>query len=74
LRVSVCFFCGQGVLDKAQFRRRRQCSDLGSQAVVEGKAVEAGRVEIIMDVLRQVDADGLEGQAEARRPLLRDDL
>src|SRR6202521_5895829 len=60
------------ILNKLQFRRPRKNSDFRSQAVVKLKSLQARRVEIIMDVMRQVDANNLDGKAEARRPLLRD--
>ena len=60
------------ILNKLQFRRPRKNSDFRSQAVVKLKSLQARRVEIIMDVMCQVDANDLEGEAEARRLLLRD--
>src|SRR6266853_3275902 len=60
------------ILNKLQFRRPRKNSDFRSQAVVELKSLQARRVEIIMDVMRQVDANNLDSKAEVRRPLLCD--
>src|ERR1700704_4408226 len=60
------------ILNKLQFRRLRQCSDFRSQAVIKLKPLQARMGEIIMDVMRQVDANDLDCKAEARRPLLRD--
>src|ERR1700687_2176512 len=60
------------ILNKLQFRRPRKSSDLRLQAVIKLKSLQARRVEIIMDVMRQVDANDLDGKAETRRPLLRD--
>ena len=54
-------------LKKPQRRRPRQRPDLCAQAVVKLKPLQARRVEIIMDVLRQVDAHGVAGKTEARR-------
>src|SRR2546429_2229 len=62
------------ILNKLQIRRPRKNSDFRSQAVVKLKSLQARRVEIIMDVMCQVDANDLDGEAEARRPLLRDDF
>src|SRR5580658_4146580 len=58
-------------LQKSQVGCKRQGSALGGEAVVELKSSQAGRVEIIMDILRQIDANHLDVEAEARRPLLR---
>src|SRR5271157_4896355 len=55
-----------------KFRRPRQRSNFRAQAVEKLKPLQARRVEIIMDVMRQVDANELDRKAEARRPLLRD--
>src|SRR6202011_5598582 len=60
------------ILNKLQFRRPRKNSDFRSQAVIKLKPLQARRVEIIMDVMRQVDANDLDCKAEAWRPLLRD--
>src|SRR3979411_1663737 len=60
------------ILNELQFRRLRQRPDFRSQAVVKLKPLQARMVEIIMDVMRQVDANYLDGEAEARRPLLSD--
>ena len=55
-----------------QFWRPRKRPDLLGQAVEKLKPFPARRVEIIMDVVGQVDANGLDREAEARRPLLGD--
>src|ERR1700687_3274567 len=59
-------------LNKPKPGRFRQRTDFRAQAVVKLKPLQARRVEIIVDVLGQVDANGLDGKAEARGPLLRD--
>ncbi len=56
-------------LNKAKFRRGRKGSDFGTEAVVKVQAVEARRVEIVMDVVGQVGANGVDGEAKPRRPL-----
>src|SRR5277367_606195 len=43
-----------------------------AEAVIKCKPLERCRVEIVMDILRQVDADAFDADAETRRPLLRD--
>src|ERR1700682_3694794 len=60
------------ILNELQLRRLRKSSDLRGQAVIKPKPLQARSVEVIMDVVRQVDASDLNGKAEARRPLLRD--
>src|ERR1700730_1213080 len=60
------------ILNELQFRRPRKNSDFRSQAVVKLKSIQARRVEIIVDVMRQIGANDLDGKAEARGPLLRD--
>src|SRR5208282_6413854 len=55
-----------------KLRRRRQRPDFRAQAVIKLKSLQARRVEIIMDVMRQIDANDLDRKVEARRPLLRD--
>src|SRR6267142_5931149 len=59
------------ILNKLEFRRLRKGSESRGQPIIELKSLQARRVEIIMDVVRQVDANDLDGEAEARRPLLR---
>jgi hypothetical protein len=60
------------VLNKTKFRSLRKNSNLRAQAVVKRESLQARRVEIIMDVMRQVGANGFDGKAEARRPLPHD--
>src|SRR5258706_14357990 len=60
------------ILNKLEFRGLRKNSDFRGQAVIQLKPLQARMVEIIMDVMRQVDASDLDCKAEARRPLLRD--
>src|ERR1700693_1631294 len=60
------------ILNELQLRRLRKGSDFRGQAVIKLKPLQARRVEVIMDVMRQVDANDLYSKAEARRPLLRD--
>ncbi len=55
-----------------KFRRWRKDSNFRTQAVVKLKPLQARRVEIIVDVVRQVDTNGLEREAQARSPLLGD--
>src|SRR5260370_6757905 len=60
------------ILNELQCRRPRKNSDFRSQAVIKLKSIQAWRVEIIVDVMRQIGANDLDGKAEARGPLLRD--
>src|ERR1700719_2742502 len=60
------------ILNELQFRRPRKNSDFRSQTVVKLKSIQALRVERIVDVVRQIDANDLDAKAEARGPLLRD--
>src|SRR5580700_7944640 len=58
-------------LQKSQVGCSRQGSNFRGQTVIKLKPFEARRVEIIMDILCQIDANHLDVEAEARRPLLR---
>ena len=51
-------------------RRPRENSDFRGQTVKKLQPFQARRVEIIMDVVRQVDPHGLDREAETRGPLL----
>src|SRR5258708_4925605 len=62
------------ILSKLEFRRLRKDADFRSQAVIKLEPLQARKVEIIMDVMRQVDANELDSKAEARRPLLSNDF
>ena len=59
-------------LDELKLWRGRQHPDFRPQTVIKLKPIQSRRVEIIMDVLRQIDANDLDSEAEAGGPLLRD--
>src|ERR1019366_8534971 len=54
----------QMTLNKNEPRRPRKRSDFRAQAVVKHKPLQARRVEIVMDVMGQVNANNLDGEAE----------
>ena len=60
------------MLHKMKLRHSRENSNFYSHLVIERQALQARRIEIIMDVVREVDANFLNRKTEAWCPLLSD--